>query len=66
MARAKGETTPTVETKENTFEESVPIHMHSQQKVTRQMILFSSFIALAGWIFNFDLGKPILSTHSGS
>jgi hypothetical protein len=61
MAATKGDITPTVETKENTFEESSPTHMHSQQTATKQMILFSAFIALAGWIFNFDLGMAILS-----
>lgn len=27
------------------------------QKTTRLMGLFSLYIALAGWIYNFDLGK---------
>lgn len=28
-----------------------------QQKTTRFMVFFSLYIALAGWIYNFDLGQ---------
>jgi hypothetical protein len=29
-----------------------------RQNVTKQMVLFSLFIGLIGWVFNFDLGEP--------
>ncbi len=32
-----------------------------QQKTTTFMILFSLYIGLAGWIYNFDLGKTNFS-----
>ncbi len=33
------------------------ITLPPQQKTSRFMIFFSLYIALAGWIYNFDLGK---------
>lgn len=37
-------------------QQSLPLPMLNQN-VTRRMILFSLFISLAGWVFNFDLGE---------
>lgn len=37
---------------EDTIENQEPV----RQSVTTQMVVFSLFIALIGWIFNFDLG----------
>lgn len=37
-------------------QQSLP-HPMLNQGVTRRMILFSLFISLAGWVFNFDLGE---------
>jgi hypothetical protein len=42
---------------------SATAYVPSDQKVTKQMIFFSAYIALAGWIFNFDLGKYFLQDH---
>jgi hypothetical protein len=35
-----------------------------QQKTTKFMVFFSLYIALAGWIYNFDLGKLNTLTYS--
>lgn len=46
-----------IETIEDSHDEAQPAAAAARQKTTWQMVAFSSFIALAGWIFNFDLGK---------
>ncbi len=42
---------------ESQVEHVVPPRVLSGQRATKEMILFSIYIALAGWIFNFDLGN---------
>lgn len=34
-----------------------------QQRTTRFMVFFSLYIALAAWIYNFDLGKYPFTTY---
>ncbi|KAK5207548.1 hypothetical protein LTR72_007196 [Exophiala xenobiotica] len=62
MSAQKEAMTHGVESKEKEGESrvedapSATAYVPSDQKVTKQMIFFSAYIALAGWIFNFDLG----------
>lgn len=42
---------------------SATAYVPSDQRATKQMIFFSAYIALAGWIFNFDLGKCFAPSH---
>lgn len=49
---------PTVETNDDAGDDTMAVPAPAAaQKATKQMIFFSIYIALAGWIFNFDLGN---------
>lgn len=59
--KAEGVSTNHIEATEgNDVNNSAP----APQKTTRLMVLFSLYTALAGWIYNFDLGKISASTLS--
>lgn len=59
MATAKSDTLMTHEGSEyaDLVENTAPRGHVSTQKATKQMLFFSLYIGLAGFIFNFDLGK---------
>ncbi|OQU97867.1 hypothetical protein CLAIMM_03744 [Cladophialophora immunda] len=56
MADIKESMASNTETKEYAAEVGLRTSAPSGQRATKQMVLFSLFISLAGWIFNFDLG----------
>jgi hypothetical protein len=59
MPNEKPDAAPTADTMEYSMEEASPTATAalSSQKTTKQMIFISLYVALAGWIFNFDLGQ---------
>ncbi len=58
MVDLKADMAPTAATKECLVDNGLPAlpRASPSQKATKQMAFVSLYVALAGWIFNFDLG----------